>query len=71
MIPIEQTESGMLVFLNCGCSAWRLRAHPTGAAFLVQIIERACEAHSGGMRERVWSLLRGELVSPFVRERAS
>ena len=71
MVPIEQTESGMLVFLNCGCSAWRLRAHPTGAAYLVQIIERACEAHSGELRAHVFSLQRGELVSPFVREHAS
>jgi hypothetical protein len=71
MVPIEQTESGMLVFLNCGCSAWRMRAHPTGAAFLVQIIERACDAHAGELRELVFSLQRGELVSPFVREQVS
>ena len=67
MIPIEQTDSGMLIFLKCGCAAWRLRAHPTGAAFLVHIWSQACDAHSNGETQRIWAVPKGELVSPFVR----
>jgi hypothetical protein len=70
MMPIEQTSSGMLVFLKCGCAAFRQRTHPTGAAALV-LITQPCDEHLGhdehvdGIRLR--SIRRGELVSPFVR----
>ena len=67
MIPIEKTQPGMFVFLNCGCAGWRGLAHPTGAAFLVRIIQQVCEAHADCGPERVWSVRKGELVSPFVR----
>ena len=73
MIPIEDTDTGMLVFLQCGCSAWRCQAHPTREAFLIQIITAACEAHAKSEPWRVWAVRKGELVSPFVRslEKAS
>jgi hypothetical protein len=72
MIPIERADRGMVVFLKCGCAAWRMMAHPTGAAFLVNIIERRCDFHTS-VPERIWSIAKGELVSPFVRtlEKAS
>ena len=63
MIPIEQTPTGMLVFLRCGCAALRLLTHPTGAAALVTV-QQACDTHSG---DHVRSVPRGEMVSPFVR----
>ena len=38
MIPIEQTRDGAVMFLSCGCSGWRLPAHPTGAAVAVVVL---------------------------------
>ena len=72
MIPIEQADRGMVLFLKCGCAGWRMMAHPTGAAFLVHIIESRCDAHSSESA-RIWSIPKGELVSPFVKtlEKAS
>lgn len=72
MTPIEKTQHGMLLFLKCGCAAFRLLEHPTGAAFLVRI-EQACESHPVDEPERIRAILRGELVSPFTRalEKAS
>lgn len=67
MMPIEQTTNGTLIFLRCGCSAWRLLGHPTGSAFLVNVIQPACDAHTDGGPERVWAIKKGELVSPFTR----
>jgi hypothetical protein len=67
MIPIEQTDRGTLIFLKCGCAGWRLLAHPTGTAFLVQIIQQSCDTHAEGGPEHVWSVAKGELVSQFVR----
>jgi hypothetical protein len=65
MIPIEQTSQGMVVFLDCGCAAWRHLTHPTGAAALVEVFH-PCEAHStDSLRFR--SVLKGVMVSPFVR----
>ena len=73
MIPIEQTAHSTLVFLQCGCAGWRSLAHPTGTAFLVNIFHQVCEAHADAGPHRVWSVPKGELVSPFVRnlEKAS
>lgn len=68
MIPIEQAPRGALLFLSCGCAGWHMLAHPTGAAFLVRIIEPSCEAHGEPGPEHVWSLKKGELVSPFTRD---
>lgn len=68
MIPIEQAPQGALVFLQCGCAGWQVLAHPTRAAFLVRIIEPACEAHGEPGPEHIWSLKKGELVTPFARE---
>jgi hypothetical protein len=65
MVPIEQVQVGMLVFLECGCSATRWISHPTGAAVLVQM-RQPCELHSAE-RIEVQSLSRGTLVSPFTR----
>jgi len=45
MIPIEQTRYGTILFLNCGCSGWRLLPHPSGAAVGV-VVMRPCEAHA-------------------------
>ena len=70
MVSIEQTSSGMLVFLKCGCAAFRWVTHPTGAAALV-LITQPCDEHIGfdvpidGAHVR--SISKGELVSPFVR----
>lgn len=60
---IEETRDGTLVFLACGCAASRMLAHPTGAAFLMHI-HQACDAHAG---DKLRSILKGELVSPFTR----
>ena len=65
MTPIEHTRDGTMLFLKCGCSAWRLLAHPTGAAVAVALV-RPCEAHAAD-RSRLRSVKRGELVSPFTR----
>jgi hypothetical protein len=67
MIPIEQTDRSTLLFLKCGCAGWHLLAHPTGTAFLVKIIQQTCAAHAEGGPEHIWSVPKGELVSPFVR----
>jgi hypothetical protein len=66
MMPIENTPHGSLMFLKCGCAATRLRDHPTGAAFLVEIND-ACAMHAAD-KERILAILRGEFVSPFTRE---
>jgi hypothetical protein len=66
MIPIEQIKDGAVMFLGCGCSGWRLLAHPTGAAVAVVVV-RPCEAHSGA-ESRFRSVTKGELVSPFTRQ---
>ena len=65
MIPIEQISTGTLVFLSCGCSAWRLISHPTGAAALVQVID-PCHAH-GDEDVRFRAVPKGETVRPWVR----
>ena len=65
MIPIEQTRDGALLFLGCGCSGWRLLAHPTGAAVAVTLV-RPCEAHADATG-RLRSVKKGELVSQFTR----
>jgi hypothetical protein len=65
MLPIEQTSMGMLVFLQCGCAAMRGLTHPTGAAVLVQVFQ-PCGAHAGEA-EHTRSVLKGQLVSPYVR----
>ena len=65
MIPIEQTRDGSMMFLACGCSAWRLLPHPTGAAVAVTLV-RPCNAHAGDPR-RLRSVKKGELVSAFTR----
>ena len=65
MTPIEQTRDGTVMFLNCGCSVWRLLAHPTGAAVAVAVV-RACDAHAADPA-RFRSIKKGELVSPFTR----
>jgi hypothetical protein len=65
MTPIEQTKDGALLFLGCGCLAWRVLLHPTGAAVAVSVV-RACEAHAGASSQ-FRSIARGELVSPFTR----
>ena len=65
MIPIEQTRDGAVMFLSCGCSGWRLPAHPTGAAVAVVVV-RPCEAHSAAPVSFL-SVPKGEMVSPFVR----
>ena len=65
MVPVEQTRDGTIMFLGCGCSAWRLLAHPTGAAVAVAVIQ-PCDTHvtnSGRFR----SVSRGELVHAFTR----
>ena len=67
LVPIEQTDTGMLLFLKCGCAGWRFRAHPTGLAFLVRIIEPVCMTHMACGPEGIWSIRKGELVSRFVR----
>jgi len=63
--PVEQTRDGAIMFLSCGCSAWRLLAHPTGAAVAVMVV-RPCQAHAADP-SRVRSIKKGELVSPFTR----
>ena len=65
MIPVEQTRDGTVMFLACGCSAWRLLAHPTGSAVAVVTV-RPCEAHAADPA-RFRSVKQGELVSPFTR----
>lgn len=65
MIPIEQTPTGMLIFLNCGCSAWRGISHPTGAAALVEVIQ-PCKAHEHD-HVRFRAVPKGEAISPWVR----
>lgn len=65
MVPIERTSQGIVLFLDCGCAAVRGLTHPTGGAALVQIIT-PCEAHTE-RAERVRVVLKGEMVSPFVR----
>ena len=65
MTPIEQTRDGAMLFLKCGCSGWRLRAHPTGAAVAVMMV-RPCQAHAADPG-RFRSVKKGELVSPFTR----
>jgi hypothetical protein len=65
MTPIERTSDGTVIFLNCGCAAWRILPHPTGAAVAVRIIQ-GCKAHAtdpAGFR----SIPKGELVYPFTR----
>jgi hypothetical protein len=69
MTPIEQTKDGALMFLACGCSAWRLLAHPTGAAVGVQVVQ-PCQAHATDVG-RFRSVKKGELVSPFTRTPAT
>ena len=66
MTPIEKTQHGMLLFLKCGCAAFRLLEHPTGAAFLVKI-QQACQSHPADGPEGIRAVLRGELVSPFTK----
>jgi hypothetical protein len=66
MIPIENSSTGMLVFLSCGCAAWRHMSHPTGGAALVAIIQ-PCEAHAHE-RIRIRAVLKGETVHPWVRQ---
>ena len=66
MIPVEQTRDGTVMFLACGCSGWRLLAHPTGAAVALVMVQH-CEAHSGDAQSRFRSVAKGELVSPFTR----
>jgi hypothetical protein len=65
MTPIEQTKDGAIMFLGCGCSAWRLLAHPTGAAVAVAVV-RPCEAHATDP-SRFRSVKKGEMVSPYTR----
>ena len=62
---IERAHDGTLLFLKCGCAAYRVTAHPTGAAFLVQI-QQPCDSHAS-TAEQIWSILKGELVSEFTR----
>ena len=69
MIPIEHTRDGSIVFLGCGCSGWRLLAHPTGAAVAVAVV-RTCDGHADDT-SRFRSVKRGELVSPFTRTPAA
>ena len=69
MIPIEHTRDGSIVFLGCGCSGWRLLAHPTGAAVAVTVV-RSCDAHASDA-SRFRSVRKGELVSPFARTLAT
>jgi hypothetical protein len=66
MIPIEHTSRGMVVFLGCGCAAFRELNHPTGEAALVRII-KPCETHANeGVRYKA-AVRKGETVSPWVR----
>ena len=69
MIPIEHTRDGSIMFLGCGCSGWRLLAHPTGAAVAVVVVQ-PCEAHADAPA-RFRSVAKGELVSPFTRTPAT
>jgi hypothetical protein len=65
MIPIELTSRGMVVFLGCGCAAFRELNHPTGEAALVHIIKPCQEHASEGIHYR--AVRKGETVSPWVR----
>jgi hypothetical protein len=65
MVPIEQVQVGMLIFLECGCSATRWMTHPTGAATLI-VMHSTCDAHRDEKIE-ARALSRGTLVSPLVR----
>jgi hypothetical protein len=65
MVPIEQVQVGTLIFLECGCSAIRWIAHPTGAAALV-LMQEACERHRAEKIE-VRAVRKGTLVSPLMR----
>jgi hypothetical protein len=65
MTSIERTTHGMVVFLDCGCAAWRGLTHPTGEAVLVEIIER-CQSHASD-RTRFRAVRKGEQVKPWVR----
>jgi hypothetical protein len=68
MTPIEQAHDWTLLFLECGCAGYRLRSHPTGAAFLVKVYQPCVEHRSE--TTSMWSIPKGELVSPFrFRER--
>jgi hypothetical protein len=65
MIEIEKTSTGTLLFLNCGCSAWRHMSHPSGAAALVEIIQ-PCSTHAAeGTRWR--AVPKGETVNTWVK----
>ncbi len=65
MTPIEQVQVGTLIFLQCGCSAIRWISHPTGAAVLI-LMRQQCDTH-GDERIEARSVMKGTLVSPFVR----
>jgi hypothetical protein len=65
MTPIEETVHGTLVFLECGCSAWRGINHPTGKAVLVQIIQ-ACAEHAHEP-EQIRAVKAGERVERWTR----
>ncbi len=68
MVPIEQVQVGMLIFLECGCSAIRGISHPTGAAVLI-VMQSTCDAHREEKIE-ARALSKGTLVSPLVRPAA-
>ena len=65
MIPVGQTFTGTLVFLNCGCAGWRHLTHPTGAAVLVGIVRR-CQAHADEAIE-FRAVPASEPVKPWVQ----
>ncbi len=68
MIPIEQVQTGTLIFLECGCSGVRWLMHPTGAATLMMMCA-ACEEHRGEQLQ-VQAVRKGTLVSPLTRVRS-
>jgi hypothetical protein len=65
MTSIENTYPGMLLFLSCGCTAWRHISHPTGSAALVEVIQ-PCKEHTKD-RIRFRGVSKGEVVSLWVK----
>ena len=61
----ETAPARTLIFLNCGCAAYKVLAHPTGEAFLVEVWQQ-CETH-GAQRERLWVVRKRESLRQFCR----
>ena len=65
MALILNVQAGSMVFLDCGCSGYRMPSRPEASVLV--IVERPCELHAHEGRPQLRYLDQLASVSPFTQ----